>query len=172
MLRASSAVEMTPAVTLLMLPSGCPKFVVLKRLKMSHRNVTRDAPIGKFLLTEKSTDFEPGPISVFRPAVPWNPFAGSTYAVLSNHWATVGLSSLPRSSSRPGATLTRCGTNEPHWQTLVPDSVNGNPLPARMTPCTCQSPSTYATGPVLFSQRRPFPNGSSYPKLTAPRWRW
>ncbi len=25
--------------------------------------------------------------------------------------------------------MTRCGTNEPHWQTFVPDSVNGNPLP-------------------------------------------
>ena len=31
----------------------------------------------------------------------------------------------------------------------MPDSVNGNPLPARMTPCTCHSPRTYATGPPL-----------------------
>ena len=87
MFRASSAVEMTPAVTLLMFPSGCPKFVVLNRLKISARNSRRAAPIGKRLLTEKSTCFEPGPINVLRPTVPWNPDAGSTYAVWSYHRA-------------------------------------------------------------------------------------
>ena len=103
MFLASSEVEITPAATLLMFASGCPKFVVLKRLKISPRNSRREAPIGKRLLTEKSTTFEPGPIRVLRPAVPWNPAAGSTNAVLSYHCATVGFSSTPRSPSRPGA---------------------------------------------------------------------
>ena len=59
---------------------------MLNRLKISARNSRRAAPSGKRLLTEKSTCFEPGPINVLRPAVPWNPDAGSTYAVLSYHW--------------------------------------------------------------------------------------
>jgi hypothetical protein len=59
-----------PAVTLLMLPSGWPKFVVLNRLKISQRNSRRDAPIGKRLLSEKSSCVELGQIKVLRPAVP------------------------------------------------------------------------------------------------------
>ncbi len=104
MWRASSAVEMTPAVTLLMLPSGCPKFVAFSRLKMSQRNSSRDVPpVAKRLAREMSTVFEPGPINVLRPTVPWNPDAGTTYAVRLYHCVCDGLSTSPRSSSRPAA---------------------------------------------------------------------
>ena len=78
MFLASSAVEMTPAVTLLMFPSGCPKFAWLNRLKISARNSRRAGPIGNRLLAEKSTCCELGPINVLRPTVPWNPDAGRT----------------------------------------------------------------------------------------------
>src|SRR5438874_12582522 len=47
---------------------------------------------------------------------------------------------LPASPSRPGMKLTRCGTNDPHLQTLVDVTERGKPEPSRMIPCTCQPP--------------------------------
>src|SRR5581483_4465130 len=109
-------------------------------------------------MNDTSVDRDPGPISVLRPAVPWNPAAGSTYAVLSNHCSGVGFDSTPRSDR---ATFTRCGTYDPHAHTLVPVTVNGNPVAARKMPCTCQPPRMYAAAPPSCSQRLPSPNGSS-----------
>src|SRR6185503_17098145 len=137
--RPSSAVVMVPTVALEMLASGLPKLSWLNRLNTSARNSSRARPpIGNRLLTEKFTCCVPGPRTVLRPAVPCVPLAGTAYAVASNQRVGDGSSSSPRLPAL--TTLTRCGMNEPHWQTLVDVTENGNPLPSRTIPCTCQPP--------------------------------
>src|SRR5262245_52546005 len=93
-LRPSSAVVIIPAVGFEMFPSGLPKFVWFSRLDVYQRNSRREVPSGNRLVTEKSTRCVPGPRSVFRPAVPCVPVAGTTYAVLSYHTIAVGFSTL------------------------------------------------------------------------------
>src|SRR5262249_38543530 len=112
------------------------------RLKISNRNSSRALFTGKRLLNDVSTRCVPGPRTVLRPAVPCVPLAATVYAVGSNQWSGVGLSTLPASPSRPGAKFTRCGTNDPHWHTLVDVTEYGNPDARRMTPCTCHPPKT------------------------------
>src|SRR5262249_12473273 len=125
----------------------------------SARNSARAWPIGKRLLSERLTSCVPGPRSVLRPALPCVPAAGTEYAVASNQRVGVGSSSVP---TLPAATrLTRCGTYDPHWQTLVDDTVNGNPLASRTMPCTCQPPRMYDAAPPFDSHGLPGPNGSS-----------
>src|SRR5260221_10031562 len=129
---------MTPAVVLEMFASGLPKLSWLSRLKISALNSTRARPTGNRLLRDRLTSWVPGPRTVLRPAVPCVPSAGTAYALGSNHLSDVGLSISPK---LPGVTrFTRCGTNEPHWQTLVEETVNGKPEARRMMPWTCQPP--------------------------------
>src|SRR5438132_4340756 len=155
--RASSAVVIVPTVRFEMLASGVPKLLWLNTLNTSARNSARARPIGKRLLSDRFTCCVPGPRTVLRPAVPCVPAAGTEYAVLSNQWSGVGLSMLPNT---PGVIrFTRCGRNDPHWQTLVDVIENGKPLPRRTMPCTCHPPSKYDAGPPLDSHVFPAPNG-------------
>ena len=124
-----------------MLPSGLPKFAWLNRLKISAaelepRVADREA-LGEgevdALRARAARRYCGRRCPACRRPAPCRRLCRTTASACRS-------SSWPLSLSRPGAKLTRCGTNEPHWQTFVDVTVNGNPLANRATPCTCQPP--------------------------------
>ena len=103
MFRASSAVEMTPAVTLLTLPSGCPKFVWLSRLKISARNSSRAPPMREALAEREIHLPRAGPDQRIAADRALEARRGQRRRRSDRTTARRrGSSSSPRSSSRPG----------------------------------------------------------------------
>src|SRR5205085_2011247 len=133
--RASPArLEMTPAVAFTMLLSGRPRFARLNRLNTSRRTVVLKRPV---ISTRRcrlmSTDSQPGPRSVLRPALPNTPDVTRVYAAGLNHCSTV---------CAPFGSPVRFGRPVAPAPTLLFPCVTvyGRPVRALRMPLTSQPP--------------------------------
>src|SRR6266567_9596226 len=113
----------------------------------------------KSLCVETSQVFIPGPIRIFRPALPSEPIVLGTNAARLNHAAGIGLLGyglIPVAVGR-SYPLPLPERSEPPTVGLI-----GNPLCRVTIEPSCQPPITALATPFVIFILRPFPTGMSH----------
>src|SRR5215210_1785747 len=142
MMRASPASEVMVPNTAAseMLRLGSPRFVWLKTLNASQRNVAATRLMLNRRARLRSKLCQPGPLTLLRGALPNVPEATAWNAAVLNHLSTV---------LSPSGSPTRLGRPFMFTPTLLLDwlTVNGRPERAAKMPETVQPPRMARPGP-------------------------